>query len=134
MPFIKLGLKPELLSAITTRGYKVATPIQAKSIPAILAGRDVIAGAQTGTGKTAAFALPILQILNEKKRKSRNPRALILTPTRELAAQVVEFIEHYGKSLTLHSIAVFRRSKYSSTKKTIKKWCRYPSCNTWTPT
>jgi len=107
MPFQSLGLKPELLSAITTRGYKVATPIQTQSIPPILAGHDVMAGAQTGTGKTAAFALPILQILNEKKRKGRNPRALILTPTRELAAQVVVFIEHYGKSLTLHSTAVF---------------------------
>ncbi|MDP8212618.1 MAG: DEAD/DEAH box helicase [Candidatus Zapsychrus exili] len=107
MPFQKLGLKPKLLSAITTRGYKAATPIQAQSIPSILAGRDVMAGAQTGTGKTAAFALPILQILNDKQRTSRNPRALILTPTRELAAQVVEFIEHYGKGIHLKSTAVF---------------------------
>ena len=107
MSFRNLGLKPELICAITARGYKNATPIQSKSIPPILEGRDVLAGAQTGTGKTAAFSLPILQILSDKHRKGRNPRALILTPTRELAAQVVEFIEHYGKSLTLHSTAIF---------------------------
>ncbi len=107
MSFEKLGLKPELLCAITARGYKIATPIQAKSIPPILEGRDVMAGAQTGTGKTAAFSLPILQRLNDTQKKGRHPRALILTPTRELAAQVVEFIEHYGKSLTLRSMAIF---------------------------
>jgi len=107
MSFQKLGLKPELLRAIQTRGYTIATPIQAKSIPPILAGRDVMAGAQTGTGKTAAFSLPILQILNARPKKGRNPRALILTPTRELAAQVLDFIEHYGKSLTLRSTVVF---------------------------
>lgn len=107
MSFTKLGLKPELLRAITTRGYKIATPIQAKSIPLVLAGRDVMAGAQTGTGKTAAFSLPILQLLSETRRKGKNPRALILTPTRELAAQVLEFIENYGTSLTLHATAIF---------------------------
>ena len=107
MSFKKLGLTPELLHAITARGYKIATPIQSQSIPPILEGRDVMAGAQTGTGKTAAFALPILQILNAKPKKARNPRALILTPTRELAAQVLEFTKYYGKSLTLRSIAIF---------------------------
>lgn len=107
MSFQKLGLKPEILRAIQARGYKIATPIQAKSIPPILEGRDVMAGAQTGTGKTAAFSLPILQILKATPKKGRNPRALILTPTRELAAQVLEFIEHYGKSLTLRSTAIF---------------------------
>jgi len=107
MSFENLGLKPELICAITARGYKIATPIQSKSIPPILEGRDVLAGAQTGTGKTAAFSLPILQILSDKHTKGRHPRALVLTPTRELAAQVVEFIEHYGKSLTLRSTAIF---------------------------
>ena len=107
MSFTNLGLKPELLSAITARGYKIATPIQAKSIPPVLKGRDVMAGAQTGTGKTAAFSLPILQILSASPKNGRNPRALILTPTRELAAQVQEFIEEYGKSLTLRSTAIF---------------------------
>ena len=107
MSFQKLGLIPELLSAITARGYKIATPIQAQSIPPILAGRDVMAGAQTGTGKTAAFSLPILQTLKPSKKPGRNPRALILTPTRELAAQVVEFTQEYGKSLTLSATAIF---------------------------
>ncbi len=107
MLFEKLGLKPELLRAITARGYKTATPIQAQSIPPILEGRDVMAGAQTGTGKTAAFSLPILQSLKPTQRRGRHPRALILTPTRELAAQVVEFIEQYGKNLNLSSTAIF---------------------------
>ena len=105
--FENLGLRPELLKAITTRGYKTATPIQAQSIPKILAGHDILAGAQTGTGKTAAFALPLLQILSNKQNQGHRPRALILTPTRELAAQVLEFIKDYGKDLTLRSTAIF---------------------------
>ena len=107
MSFTKLGLKPELLRTITARGYKIATPVQAKSIPPILKGSDVMAGAQTGTGKTAAFSLPILQLLNDTPKKGKNPRALILTPTRELAAQVLEFIQNYGKNLTLRSTVIF---------------------------
>lgn len=107
MSFKQLGLRSELLNAIVTRGYKTATPIQAQSIPIILEGRDVLAGAQTGTGKTAAFALPIIQMLSAATPKGRNPRALILTPTRELAAQVLEFIEHYSKGLPLRSTVVF---------------------------
>ena len=86
MSFETLGLKPELLRAVAEKGYTVPTPIQLEAIPAVLAGRDVLAGAQTGTGKTAGFVLPILQKLGE--RGARNPRALVLTPTRELAAQV----------------------------------------------
>jgi ATP-dependent RNA helicase RhlE len=107
MSFTKLGLTPELLRTITARGYKIATPIQAKSIPPILKGCDVMAGAQTGTGKTAAFSLPILQLFNATPRKGRNPRALILTPTRELAAQVLDFIKEYGKGMSLRSTAIF---------------------------
>ena len=107
MAFKTLGLRPELLSAITARGYKTTTPIQAKAIPKILAGRDVLAGAQTGTGKTAAFALPILQLLSDTPKKGHTPRALILTPTRELAAQILEFTEHYGRGLTLRSAVIF---------------------------
>jgi ATP-dependent RNA helicase RhlE len=107
MSFTKLGLKPELLRTITSRGYKSATSIQAKSIPPILKGHDVMAGAQTGTGKTAALALPILQLLSTTPKKGKKPRALILTPTRELAAQVLEFIKDYGKSLTLRSTVIF---------------------------
>jgi len=107
MSFEQLGLRAELLRAVSARGYTIPTPIQAQAIPVILKGRDVVAGAQTGTGKTAAFALPILQMLSNRGGKSRTPRALVLTPTRELAAQVNEFIETYGRNLNLRSAVVF---------------------------
>lgn len=108
MLFEKLGLRPELLQAITAKGYKEATPIQEKAIPAVLSGKDVLAGAQTGTGKTAAFALPILQLLSEKREKrTKHPKALILTPTRELAAQILDFINNYGRGLSVRATVVF---------------------------
>lgn len=108
MSFEALGLMPRLLQAVAEQGYSTPTPIQTQAIPAILDGRDVMGGAQTGTGKTAAFALPVLQILNQKGRsKSRCPRCLVLAPTRELAAQVGEFTATYGKNLTLRSTVVF---------------------------
>ena len=107
MRFDQLGLKPELLKATANQGYTSPTPIQAQAIPAILDGRDVLGGAQTGTGKTAAFALPVLQKLNQEGRRSRRPRCLVLTPTRELAAQVGEFMKVYGKHLSLRSAVVF---------------------------
>jgi ATP-dependent RNA helicase RhlE len=105
MNFSDLGLKPELTAAVAEKGYTDPTPIQLAAIPAVLAGRDVLAGAQTGTGKTAGFVLPILQRLGA--RSPVGPRALILTPTRELAAQVEESVRHYGKNTTLKSTAVF---------------------------
>ena len=108
MSFEELGLMPRLLQAVADEGYTVPTPIQAQAIPAILAGRDVMGGAQTGTGKTAAFALPILQNLSKRgSSKSRRPRCLVLAPTRELAAQVGDFIGNYGKNLTMRSTVVF---------------------------
>jgi ATP-dependent RNA helicase RhlE len=107
MLFNELGLRAELLSAVEAEGYKVPTPIQEKAVPAILEGYDVMGGAQTGTGKTAAFALPILQILTERKRESRRPRALILTPTRELANQIQANFEGYGRNLRIHSTTIF---------------------------
>jgi ATP-dependent RNA helicase RhlE len=107
MTFDQLGLKPELLKATANQGYTSPTPIQAQAIPAILDGRDVLGGAQTGTGKTAAFALPVLQKLHQEGRRSRRPRCLILTPTRELAAQVGEFMQIYGRHLSLRSAVVF---------------------------
>ena len=108
MLFEELGLMPRLLQAVAGQGYSTPTPIQAQAIPAILDGRDVMGGAQTGTGKTAAFALPILQNLNKRgSSKSRCPRCLVLAPTRELAAQVGEFVATYGKNLTLRSTVVF---------------------------
>ncbi len=107
MIFEELGLKPELLRAVSSRGYKSATPIQAQAIPAILKGKDVLGGAQTGTGKTAAFALPILDTLSDKNGQSKYPRALILTPTRELADQVGESFIDYGKFLNLNTVKIY---------------------------
>jgi ATP-dependent RNA helicase RhlE len=105
MSFADLGLKSELARAVSEKGYASATPIQSKAIPVVLAGRDVLAGAQTGTGKTAAFILPILQKL--ERATGRLPRALILTPTRELAAQVAESARSYGKYLDVRTCVVF---------------------------
>jgi ATP-dependent RNA helicase RhlE len=110
--FAELGLRPELLRAVAEAGYTTPTPIQAQAIPLILAGKDVMGGAQTGTGKTAGFALPILQKLlptaNASPSPARHPvRALILTPTRELAIQVEESMRTYGKYTGLRSTVVF---------------------------
>ena len=105
MNFSDLGLEPELLRAVTEKGYDTPTPIQAQAIPAVLAGRDVLAGAQTGTGKTAGFVLPLLQKL--EARKDSAPRVLVLTPTRELAAQIAQNARDYGKYKALRTIVVF---------------------------
>ncbi len=101
MTFQTLGLSTELLRAVNDEGYTTATPIQQQAIPAILQGHDIFASAQTGTGKTAGFTLPLLQCLNlsSSRKGYRNPRALILTPTRELAAQVGDSVKTYGKYL-----------------------------------
>ena len=113
MSFASLGLSDALVRAVNAHGYTTPTPIQTKAIPAVLAGGDLLAGAQTGTGKTAGFVLPMLQRLSMGEapagaRPSRKPlRALILTPTRELAAQVEESVRVYGKFLKLTSTVVF---------------------------
>jgi ATP-dependent RNA helicase RhlE len=112
MTFESLGLAPALLRALAEQGYATPTPIQAAAIPLVLTGHDLLAGAQTGTGKTAAFALPLLQKLGvdqvlNNNRQPRKPRALILTPTRELAAQVHDNVRAYGKHLRVHTAAVF---------------------------
>jgi len=99
--FSELGLKPEILAALEERGYKEPTPIQELAIPYVLMGRDVLGCAQTGTGKTAGFALPMIEILSSGKAKARMPRSIILEPTRELAAQVAENFAYYGKGLNL---------------------------------
>ena len=101
MLFSELGLKPEILAALEERGYKEPTPIQELAIPYVLMGRDVLGCAQTGTGKTAGFALPMIEILSSGKAKARMPRSIILEPTRELAAQVAENFIYYGKGLNL---------------------------------
>ena len=97
MPFADLGLSDQLLRAITDSGYDVPTPIQKGAIPSVLMGKDLIGIAQTGTGKTAGFVLPMIDILAEGRSRARMPRSLILEPTRELAAQVAENFEKYGK-------------------------------------
>ncbi|MFU8784203.1 DEAD/DEAH box helicase [Aliidiomarina sp.] len=108
MSFADLGLCPTILEALVNQGYTTPTPIQEKAIPAVLDGRDVMAAAQTGTGKTAGFTLPILQLLKDGERAKPNQvRVLILTPTRELAAQVAESVATYSKGLNLSSAVVF---------------------------
>jgi ATP-dependent RNA helicase RhlE len=110
MSFETLGLSPALLRALTEQGYTQPTPIQAQAIPVALQGRDLLAGAQTGTGKTAAFALPLLDHLYVTKRgqaQPKTPRALVLTPTRELAAQVHESVRVYGKHVGARATTIF---------------------------
>jgi ATP-dependent RNA helicase RhlE len=131
MSFETLGLTPELLRAVAAEGYTEPTPVQAEAIPHVLAGRDVLAGAQTGTGKTAAFVLPILQLLNASRPTPRHPirearsrgrrpfgvrptiasglpiRCLVLAPTRELALQVEEFVRNYGRERPIRSAVVY---------------------------
>ncbi|MEH3086421.1 MAG: DEAD/DEAH box helicase [Xylophilus ampelinus] len=112
MNFDELNLAPAILKAVHEQGYDTPTPIQAQAIPAVLAGHDLLAGAQTGTGKTAAFTLPLLHLLSQNPApKSRfggkGVRALVLTPTRELAAQVEESVREYGKYLDLNSTVIF---------------------------
>ena len=124
MIFEELGLKPELLRAVSSRGYKTTTPIQAQAIPAILKGKDVLGGAQTGTGKTAAFALPILNKLSEEIHRDRSgskyPRSLILTPTRELADQVAESFIDYGKFLNLNIVKIYGGVKINPQKENLR--------------
>ncbi|HRQ64510.1 MAG TPA: DEAD/DEAH box helicase, partial [Xanthomonadaceae bacterium] len=111
MSFDTLGLSPALLRALADQGYTTPTPIQSQAIPLVLAGRDLVGCAQTGTGKTAGFALPILERLFPGGKRSdggrRRLRVLVLTPTRELAAQVQESFRDYGKHVGLVSTTVF---------------------------
>ena len=106
MKFTDLGLSPELVRAVAGAGYATPTSVQERAIPVVLDGRDLIACAQTGTGKTAAFLLPLLQQL-ACGTASRGPRALVVTPTRELAAQILEMAKQYGKHLHLRSAVIF---------------------------
>jgi len=108
MSFTDLGLSAPIQKAIAEKGYDTPSPIQAQAIPAVLAGKDVMAAAQTGTGKTAGFTLPILELLSKgDKVRPNQARTLIITPTRELAAQIAENVEMYGKHLPLKSTVVF---------------------------
>ena len=107
MLFKELGLSAELLRAIDDKGYVEATPVQQQAIPLVLEGRDILAGAQTGTGKTAGFTLPLLQHLQKSPNNRRSIRALILTPTRELAAQVGESVSDYGRHSPFRTTVIF---------------------------
>ncbi|MGE5468005.1 MAG: DEAD/DEAH box helicase, partial [Ignavibacteria bacterium] len=111
MHFTDLGLRAEILRSISEQGYDTPTPIQAQAIPLVLEGRDLMAAAQTGTGKTAGFTLPILQLLSSRDAgmslKRFKPRALVVVPTRELAVQVHDSVRTYGKHLKLRSAAIF---------------------------
>ncbi|MFW0743768.1 DEAD/DEAH box helicase [Aliarcobacter butzleri] len=123
MSFSNLGLCKEILRAIKEEGYTTPTPIQSKSIPVILSKKDVLAAAQTGTGKTAGFTLPLLQRLKDSnlKDKKTQVRALILTPTRELAAQVAQSVETYGKYLPFKSAVIFGGVGINPQKALLKK-------------
>mgnify|MGYP002639372602 FL=1 len=107
MSFELLGLRVELLKAVHSKGYTAPTPIQSKAIPVILGGRDILARAQTGTGKTDAFALPLVEILSRRNGDGRHPRALVLTPTRELALQVGESIKAYARRVSMRCTVVY---------------------------
>lgn len=121
MTFTSLGLSKALVKAVTEKGYDNPSPIQEKAIPVILEGKDVLASAQTGTGKTAGFTLPILQNISEKKNPKYRPiKALVLTPTRELAAQVYDNVREYSTHLNIKSTAVFGGVKPSSQIATLK--------------
>ncbi|MCG3679692.1 DEAD/DEAH box helicase [Aliarcobacter butzleri] len=123
MSFSNLGLCKEILRAIKEEGYTTPTPIQSKSIPVILSKKDVLAAAQTGTGKTAGFTLPLLQRLKDSnlKDKKTQVRALILTPTRELAAQVAQSVKTYGKYLPFKSAVIFGGVGINPQKALLKK-------------
>ena len=97
MTFEDLGLSPEVLQAVADAGYQTPTPVQEQAIPYVLMGRDVLGCAQTGTGKTASFTLPMIDILSTGRARARMPRSLIITPTRELASQIADNFEVYGK-------------------------------------
>ena len=118
MSFKNLNLDEALLKALETQGYDTPTPIQKQAIPVVLSGKDLLGVAQTGTGKTAAFGLPILQLLNEKKFSGKGVRSLILTPTRELAIQIDESLAAYGKHTRLkHSVIFGGVSQHSQVEK-----------------
>jgi len=123
MSFDKLGLYEPILKALKEKGYKAPSPIQEKAIPAILERRDVMAAAQTGTGKTASFTLPILHMLSNPKHRFKGHviRALVVTPTRELAAQVRESVVTYGRYLDLKSTAIYGGTSVRNQKTVLRK-------------
>jgi ATP-dependent RNA helicase RhlE len=121
LKFEQLGLIKPILDALNSQGYEQPTPIQEKAIPSILQGKDLLGSAQTGTGKTAAFAIPILQNLSGKPQQKNQIKALILTPTRELAIQIEENFQAYGKHLRLKSLVIFGGVKQHQQENDIRK-------------
>ncbi len=121
MKFEQLGLIKPILDALNSQGYEQPTPIQEKAIPSILQGKDLLGSAQTGTGKTAAFAIPILQNLSGKTQPKHQIKALILTPTRELAIQIEENFQAYGKHLKLKSLVIFGGVKQHQQENELRK-------------
>src|ERR1044071_1334632 len=121
MSFESLGLSAPVLQAVTEKGYTTPTPIQEKAIPIVLMGRDVLGCAQTGTGKTASFVLPMIDILAEGRAKMRMPRSLILEPTRELAAQVAENFDIYGKYIKLNMALLIGGVSFDDQERALEK-------------
>jgi superfamily II DNA/RNA helicase len=121
MNFSDLGLSPELLNAIGDSGYTTPTPIQAQAIPVVLTGRDVLGCAQTGTGKTASFTLPMIDVLAAGRAKARMPRSLIIEPTRELAAQVAESFDRYGKYHKLSKALLIGGESFTDQEKALDR-------------
>src|SRR5262245_6329089 len=121
MTFADLGLGPAILKAVEEAGYVTPTPIQEQAIPIVLTGRDVLGVAQTGTGKTASFVLPMLEVLGAGRAKARMPRSLILEPTRELAAQVAENFEKYGKYHKLSMALLIGGESFGDQVKALEK-------------
>jgi superfamily II DNA/RNA helicase len=121
MNFSDLGLSPEVLNAIGDSGYTTPTPIQAQAIPVVLTGRDVLGCAQTGTGKTASFTLPMIDVLTAGRAKARMPRSLIIEPTRELAAQVAESFDRYGKYHKLSKALLIGGESFTDQEKALDR-------------
>src|SRR5690606_26959758 len=121
MTFFELGLSDEVLKAVEEAGYKEPTPIQRQAIPVVLQGRDVLGIAQTGTGKTASFTLPMIDILASGRARARMPRSLIVEPTRELAAQVAENFEIYGKYHKLSMALLIGGTSFADQERALDK-------------
>ena len=125
--FTELDIKPEILKAVANMGFEAMSPIQAKAIPEVMAGHDVIGQAQTGTGKTAAFGIPLLQKIDPKNRKLQ---AIILCPTRELAIQVADEIRRLSSYAWHQDPSGIRRTGYRKTDPFLKRWCAACDRNT----
>src|ERR1700754_3523540 len=121
MSFKSLGLSAPVLQAVAEKGYTTPTPIQEKAIPIVLMGRDILGCAQTGTGKTASFTLPMIELLSQGRARAKMPRSLILEPTRELAAQVAENFEIYGKYHKLNKALLIGGVSYDEQEKLLDR-------------